>query len=90
MTVLGYVYASVNVVVLIAYGVDKLKAMRDRYRISEKSLLLGGFLGPFGALFGMVLFRHKIRKVHFKVLVSLFVLIHIGLWFWLRYNNILL
>ncbi len=53
----------INVVALIMYGIDKLAAKLGVRRIPEIVLLnislLGGMLG---AMLGMVIFRHKIRK----------------------------
>lgn len=48
------------------YGIDKSKAKRGAWRISEKALLLTGFLcGSVGALAAMQLFRHKTRHYYF-------------------------
>jgi uncharacterized membrane protein YsdA (DUF1294 family) len=54
----------------------------DRYRIKESTLLISGLLGPFGALAGMKLFRHKTRKMKFKA-AYIFLLIHIVLFYFL-------
>ena len=67
-----------NIISLIFFGVDKLKSMRGGWRISELRLLLLAFIGPFGAYAGMLLFKHKIRKVKF-ILVPIFLLIHLYL-----------
>ena len=56
------IYAVINILTFITYGADKLKAFRNKYRISEKTLLIMSAFGIFGALAGMFLFRHKIRK----------------------------
>lgn len=54
----------------ILYGVDKYKAKHGKWRIPEKELLLAAFLGgALGALLGMLVFRHKIRKRRFCILV---------------------
>jgi uncharacterized membrane protein YsdA (DUF1294 family) len=53
-----------------------MMARRGDRRISEKSLLLLALLGPFGALAGMRWFRHKTRKMKFK-LVPLFAIVHV-------------
>lgn len=58
-------YAAVNVLVCLIYGIDKLKAVKKKWRIPEKTLLVLALLGPLGALAGMLLFRHKIRKPKF-------------------------
>ncbi len=61
-----------NVIVMIIYGLDKLKAKKGRSRISEAVLLLCAFfLGGYGAMFGMVMFNHKTSKIKFRILVPL-------------------
>jgi len=72
-------YVIVNIVVFALYGIDKYKAVNESFRISEKALLIAAFFGPFGAYAGMGLFRHKIRKLKFSILVPVFILIHIVL-----------
>lgn len=66
-----------NIAALTAYGIDKYKAIHRMWRISEQNLILIAFLGPFGAMLGMFLFNHKINKLKFKVLVLLFIIIHL-------------
>ena len=66
-----------NLAVLIVYGPDKLKAERNKWRISERTLLLLAFFAPFGAIAGMLIFRHKTRKKLFTVLVPLFLAVHL-------------
>ena len=56
------IYAVMHILTFITYGADKFKAFRNKYRISEKTLLIMSVFGIFGALAGMFLFRHKIRK----------------------------
>ena len=68
----------VNIISLMFFGVDKLKSKRGGWRIPESRLLLVAFFGPFGAYAGMLLFRHKTRKVKF-LLVPIFLLIHVYL-----------
>ena len=70
----------------LLFGWDKLMAKLGRSRIPEAALLGAAlFGGGTGALLGMLLFRHKIRKVPFPVLVPLFFLLQIILlgWVWL-------
>lgn len=51
----------------IPCGADKYFAVKGRWRVPERTLLLCALLpgGPFGALAGMRLFRHKTRKASF-------------------------
>ena len=72
-------YLIVNVIGFLLYGIDKLKAKADAWRIPEKTLLLIAAVGgAFGAFLGMKIFHHKTRKPLFKILVPLFAIIHIG------------
>ena len=71
--VLLVVVAVLNFVSMACFGLDKLWAIRGGARIPESRLLSLAFLGPFGALTGMLLFRHKTRKPRF-LLVPLFTL----------------
>ena len=65
-----------NVFVLAAYGLDKLKAMHNAWRIPEKALLGCSLcLGGFGAIMGMVIFRHKTNNTLFRVIVPISLLI---------------
>ena len=55
-----------SIVAFALYGIDKSKAKRGAWRISEKALLLSGFLcGSVGALAAMQLFRHKTKHYYF-------------------------
>ncbi len=74
---LWMVYALINALVFLVYGIDKLKAVRNRYRIPEKTLVGLGLLGPFGGGLGMLGFRHKIRKWKFRIFISLGLILHL-------------
>ncbi len=59
-----------NIIVMLIYGLDKMKAKRGRRRISEATLLLcAAFFGGCGAMFGMILFNHKTSKIKFRILI---------------------
>ena len=69
-----------NLLAFILYGVDKRKAQRGAWRIPEATLLLVAFLGgSVGAFLGMEIFRHKTKHAKFKILVPLFLVLHIAL-----------
>ena len=71
---------AVNLVSFALYGLDKVKAKRGLWRIRESTLLLVAALGgSLGALMGMELFRHKTKHWTFKILIPLFLLLHIAL-----------
>lgn len=68
LTILWIVWACVNVAVFLLYGLDKLKAQRGKWRIPEKTLLLGTWLmGGVGAFVGMRAFRHKTKHLAFQI-----------------------
>jgi uncharacterized membrane protein YsdA (DUF1294 family) len=61
------VYAAMSAVTFIAYGVDKWRARSGRWRVSEATLLVMGFVGGWpGAIIAQQLFRHKTRKASFQ------------------------
>lgn len=71
------IYILINVITLILYALDKIKAIKHSYRVPENFLLIFSFLGPVGAFLSMWLFRHKIRKRKFTVSVFIFLCIHV-------------
>ena len=74
------ILAAVNLLAFALYGVDKVKAKKGAWRIPEATLLLVAFLGgSLGALLGMEVFRHKTRHLKFRILVPLFLILHIAL-----------
>jgi len=70
-------YLALNILAFTAYGLDKAKAAVGTWRISEKTLLILAFFGPFGAYSGMIICRHKTKKKPFTWAVPLFMLLHI-------------
>lgn len=57
----------VNLVGLIFMAVDKVRAVEHRFRIPESVLLiLAAIGGSVGAIIGMFLFHHKIRRIKFR------------------------
>lgn len=62
-----YLYLGLyNLIVFIAYGIDKRRAVRGAWRISEKTLIcLALAFGGLGAILGGYLFHHKTRKWYF-------------------------
>ena len=84
--VLIYLLAA-NSVAFLVFGINKWKAVKRRWMIPEKTLLLSAAAGGSpGALAGIFVFHHKIRKPLFYLGVPLILLLQIGvgLWNWQR------
>ena len=70
---------SINIISFISFGIDKRKAIKGHWRISEEFLIIISLIGGcFGGYLGMKFFRHKTKKIKFK-LVGFFCLIWIYL-----------
>lgn len=58
----------INIVAFLAMWIDKRKAEKGKWRISETTLLLLGVLGgSIGGMIGMYTFRHKTKKKRFTI-----------------------
>ena len=74
----GYILILWNIAVFLMYGYDKFMAVKNGWRVSEKTLLLSALLlGGLGAYCGMIGFRHKTKHMHFKLLLPLCAIITI-------------
>lgn len=82
--------AVINIFALIMTYADKRKAVNNKWRISEKALLLTAFLG--GSLFEyltMILIHHKTRHPKFMIGLPLIMFLQIVLIVFLSYKLIL-
>lgn len=72
-----------NGLVLGIFAWDKLCAMRGWWRVSEAHLfLLAACFGSAGALAGMFLLRHKVRKRRFTWGIPVLALSHLAVGWW--------
>lgn len=77
----------VNVVTFFTYGIDKYKAKKGKWRISEATLLLMAFLGgSIGAGLGMKAFHHKTMHKKFYIGVPTFIILQLAFAVWLAYK----
>lgn len=62
-----YYLLVINAVAFFVYGIDKLKARKGRWRISEATLLLLALVGgSIGSWLGMKVWHHKTMHLKFK------------------------
>lgn len=75
--VIAYLFI-INIVGFFLMGLDKAKAKKGAWRISEKTLLLTAvFGGSIGAWIGMEKFRHKTKHWYFKYGIPVICLVQI-------------
>lgn len=62
----------INLISFLLMYIDKRKAIKGKWRIKEKNLLLVSLIGgSFGSLLGMYTFRHKTKTKIFYMGVPL-------------------
>ena len=81
---LGLYLLLVNLAAFLVMGLDKRRAKRDKWRISEKALFLPAVLGgALGGVLGMRTFRHKTRHWYFRFGFPLLLALQVVLLGWL-------
>ena len=86
---IGYL-VSINLLALVLFGLDKSKAKRGNRRISEKALLGISLIGgAIGGLLGMLAFRHKTKKLSFKVLFGIVLLLNLIFYYFIFKETII-
>ena len=82
-----YYLLAINAVAFIMYGIDKYKAKKAKWRISEATLLLLAVLGgSIGAWMGMKVWHHKTMHKKFKYGIPAILLMQIALMAYLHMN----
>lgn len=68
----------INALAFALMLIDKKKAIKNRWRISERTLLcLAAIGGSLGAVIAMQLFRHKTKHLRFSVGLPCMLAVHI-------------
>ena len=84
--ILGYLLA-VNITSFLLYGIDKYKAKKGRWRISEATLLLMAVIGgSIGAWVGMRIWHHKTMHKKFKYGIPVIIIFQVALAVYLLTN----
>ena len=76
-------YLAASLLTFAAYGIDKHQATRGQRRIRERTLHLLELAGGWpGAALGQLLFRHKCRKLTYRLVFAAIVTVHAVAWGW--------
>lgn len=72
---IGYLVI-INIGSLFAFRIDKKRAKNGTWRIKESTLLILSLLGGgIGSMFGMSIYRHKTKKMKFRIGVPFLTLV---------------
>ena len=78
---------AVNIATFFLYGIDKYKAKKNQWRISEATLLtMAAIGGSIGAWTGMRLWHHKTMHKKFKYGIPLIIILQVALAVYLLTN----
>ena len=84
--ILGYLLA-VNIASFLLYGIDKYKAKKGKWRVSEATLLMMAVIGgSIGAWAGMRLWHHKTMHKKFKYGIPIIIIMQVALAVYLLTN----
>ena len=87
MNIILYYLLAVNIATFLLYGIDKYKAKKNRWRISEATLLtMAAIGGSIGAWASMRLWHHKTMHKKFKYGIPLIIILQIAFGVYLHTN----
>ena len=87
MNIILYYLLAVNIATFLLYGIDKYKAKKGRWRISEATLLMMAVIGgSIGAWAGMRLWHHKTMHKKFKYGIPVIIILQVALAVYLLTN----
>ena len=82
-----YYLFAINIVSFFLYGIDKYKAKKNKWRISEATLLMIAVIGgSIGAWVGMRLWHHKTMHKKFKYGIPVIIIFQVALAVYLLIN----
>ena len=82
-----YYLFAINIVSFFLYGIDKYKAKKNKWRISEATLLMIAVIGgSIGAWVGMRIWHHKTMHKKFKYGIPVIIIFQVALAVYLLTN----
>ncbi len=84
------VYIIINFITFIMYAIDKHKAKKHKWRISENALIIAAVFGIFGGFCGMYIMHHKTKKPKFYIGLPVILVLEIAalIFIYLKIHNI--
>ena len=87
MNIILYYLLAVNIATFFLYGIDKYKAKKGKWRISEATLLMMAVIGgSIGAWAGMRLWHHKTMHKKFKYGIPIIIILQVTIAVYLQTN----
>ena len=78
---------AINIATFFLYGIDKYKAKKSKWRISEATLLMMAVIGgSIGAWAGMRLWHHKMMHKKFEYGIPVIIIFQVALAVYLLTN----
>ena len=82
-----YYLLAINALSFILFGLDKYKAKKGKWRISEATLLMMAVIGgSIGAWTGMRLWHHKTMHKKFKYSIPVIIILQVAIAVYLQTN----
>ncbi|MBQ5590723.1 MAG: DUF1294 domain-containing protein [Clostridia bacterium] len=83
-------FSAINFITFLLFLIDKIKAVKGSWRISEKNLILCSILGgALGGIAAMILFNHKTKKLKFLISLPLILIFYFLIFLPLFFNYFL-
>lgn len=80
-----YYFLLINIISFLFYGIDKYNAIKGKWRIRENTLFSLSFLGGvIGSITGTLLFHHKTKKLKFRILNFISLILWITIYFFIK------
>lgn len=84
-------YVAINIIGFLVMFYDKKMAIKNRWRVSEKTLfLIATIFGSVGMYLGMIVFRHKTKHLKFKIGIPVIIYLQFSIIVYLLINYFLM
>ncbi len=77
-----------NIMTFFMYAIDKHRASKGKWRISERMLLTWSLFAPWGGFAGIRVMHHKTKHKKFTLCVPMFMVLHMAIFIGLVYYNL--